>query len=433
MGLPIPHTPDEVTAEWLSDALGERIESIETEPIGVGVGLLGDLLRVRLVGAGGDLPATVIVKLPSHAPANKAIGMAFAFYEREVRFFREVAPTARVRTPALLHADMDLASERFVLVLEDLSHLELADQVLGVTVEQAKRAVAAIAPFHAQWWETPELDALDWMPTSDHPITMQSARLYRESWDTFVGRWGHVIPEGGIEVGERVRDAFESMLVDLARPPRTIVHTDFRLDNLFFGPDEVAVIDWQLTTRGGGAYDVAYLLAQSMSAELRRANDTAVLRHWYDALTVEGYSWEQAQADYAVGTLICLVIPVNAGADIELGSERGEALVREVSSRGFSAALDVDWRGVLDGRSGPAQAVRPQDGRQLGGDERLGLLGRRGLRAHRQAEEHLDPPALEARRQPQQAGEGHQRERHEQERHAGKGSPHPGRANLRPC
>lgn len=353
MAPPIPATPDDVTATWLGDALDLPVRSIESEPIGVGAGLLGDLLRVTPTYTGDhtDAPASVIVKLPTHAPANKAIGMAFQFYERELRFYAEVAPTARVRTPKVFHSAMDIAAERFVLVLEDLSALELADQVAGMSVDQAIRAVQAIAPFHAQWWDTAELAALDWMPTADHPITMQSAKLYKDSWDHFVEKWGHVVPAGGLEVGAAVRDAFEGMLIKLARPPRTITHTDFRGDNLFFGEKEVAVIDWQLTTRSGGAYDVAYLLAQSMDVELRRANERDILQAWYDRLCAAGvkdFTFEQALEDYAAGILVCLVIPVNTGADIDLGNERGEALVKALCERGFSAALDVDLQGVLD-------------------------------------------------------------------------------------
>jgi hypothetical protein len=348
----IPATPEDVTAAWLADALGLPIKAITAEPIGVGVGLLGDLVRVH---TGLEDPASVIVKLPSHSPPNKAIGMAFKFYEREVRFFRDIAPTARVRTPKVWHVDMDLDKERFVVVLEDLAHLELGDQVVGLTVEQAVAAVQAIAPFHAQWWESPELPRLDWLPAADHPITMQAAKMYVDAWPVFTEKWAHVIPAGGIELGERVRDAYPRMLSELARPPRTYVHTDFRLDNLFFGAGGVTVIDWQLCTRSSGVYDVAYLLAQSMDADLRRENQDTILDAWYERLCqagVSGYTREQMLFDYAASVLVCTVVAVTAGAEIELGNERGEALVREISNRAFSAALDVDWQAVLDRVSG---------------------------------------------------------------------------------
>lgn len=44
----IPATTDEVTAKWLAGALDLPIASIKKEPIGVGVGLLGELLRAAL-------------------------------------------------------------------------------------------------------------------------------------------------------------------------------------------------------------------------------------------------------------------------------------------------------------------------------------------------------------------------------------------------
>jgi aminoglycoside/choline kinase family phosphotransferase len=276
--------------------------------------------------------------------------MAFRFYEREIRFFRDVAPTARVRVPEALHLDMDVDAERFVLVLEDLGHLEMADQVAGMTVEQAIAAVQAIAPFHAQWWQQAELEALDWLPAADDPITMQAAKLYEDSWPHFEEKWSHVVPAGGIELGARVRDVYRHMLTDLAVPPRTFVHTDFRLDNLFFGDGGVTVIDWQLSTKSSGVYDVAYLLSQSMDVELRKAHQDEIIGAWYERLCqagVEDYSLDQANADYAASVLVCLVVAVATGADMDLGNKRGEALVRAIAERGFSAALDVDSESVF--------------------------------------------------------------------------------------
>jgi aminoglycoside/choline kinase family phosphotransferase len=348
----IPATRNEITASWLGDALGEPVKDVRIEPIGVGVGLLGELYRVTPTydKPSDDAPASVVVKIPTHAEANKAIGMAFKFYERELRFYEEVAPSARVTVPKVFHSAMDLDAEQFVLVLEDLSYLELGDQVQGLTVEQATKAVQAIAVFHAQWWETDELEALDWLPAADHPITMQSAKVYADSWPHFAEKWSHVVPAGGVELGERVRDAYGKMLTELAVPPRTFVHTDFRLDNLFFGDGAPTIIDWQLSTRSSGAYDVAYLLSQSMDVELRRAHQDEILGAWYERLCqagVSGYSMEQALADYAASTLVCLVVAVAAGADLDTGNERGEALIRALAERGFSAALDADYESVF--------------------------------------------------------------------------------------
>ena len=70
----IPTGGDAITAEWLRRALiaggasdAAAIEEVIVEDIGAGVGLLGEILRCRLVcrDAAASIPATVIVKLPS--------------------------------------------------------------------------------------------------------------------------------------------------------------------------------------------------------------------------------------------------------------------------------------------------------------------------------------------------------------------------------
>jgi hypothetical protein len=212
--------------------------------------------------------------------------------------------------------------------------------------------VEALARFHADWWETDALEGLDWMPYSNGPVTMQAVGVYERGWPVFLEHFGdHLSPEGRV-LGERVRDHFAGLLEQLGRSPRTIVHTDFRLDNLFFGHDEVGIIDWQLSTRGRGVYDVAYLLCQSMTVDVRRRSEMDILRCWHETLLAEGvndYSWTDAVEDYTRAAMICLVIPVAAGADLDLGNERGQALVGALADRAFTAALDLDAARLLPG------------------------------------------------------------------------------------
>lgn len=59
----------------------------------------------------------------------------------------------------------------------------------------------------------------------------------------------------------------------LARRTQTLVHNDFRLDNLFLGlPDApLAVVDRQLLLRGPGPVDAAYFLCWCLRVEDRAA------------------------------------------------------------------------------------------------------------------------------------------------------------------
>ena len=51
----------------------------------------------------------------------------------------------------------------------------------------------------------------------------------------------------------------------------TVMHGDYRLDNLFFDDvGGVTALDWQITTKGVAGFDFGYFVSQSLSARDRR-------------------------------------------------------------------------------------------------------------------------------------------------------------------
>jgi hypothetical protein len=70
-----------------------------------------------------------------------------------------------------------------------------------------------------------------------------------------------------------------------------------------------AVIDWQLRTRGRGAFDVAYFLSENLQPEDRRAGDMDLLRIYHRILVgngVQGYTFDQCLHDYRLSLLFRL-------------------------------------------------------------------------------------------------------------------------------
>jgi aminoglycoside phosphotransferase (APT) family kinase protein len=141
-------------------------------------------------------------------------------------------------------------------------------------------------------------------------------------------------------------DELEPLLHETAASPRTLTHGDYRADNLFFDGDsrgEVAVIDWQLCCRGRGAFDIAYLLCQSMPVSVRRRHGEPILRTWHEALAQHGvkqYSFGDAVCDYARGVRLCMAYAV-VGTALERADERARTLALAQLRRSFSAALDL--------------------------------------------------------------------------------------------
>jgi hypothetical protein len=352
----------EAAAGWVAEALQEAgipyatgLRTVEPEPLDRGCGVFGEVTRLRL-GYGcpaPGAPASVILKLPSSRPTNRARGASFRLYEREVRFYREIAPTLSLRVPRCYRSWLDADGGSSGLLLEDLGHLDGGDLLAGISTARAGLAVERVARAHAQWWDSARLADLAWMPELRSPVMNQLGTLYRELWPAFVELRGEHLPPGSVALGERVRDGFEELLAELSRPPATVTHVDFRADNLLFGdplgPEPVAVVDWQLACRARGVFDVAYLLCQSMRSAQRRRHERAILERWHTSLTgcgVRGYSLRDAVADYRRCTLACLGCVV-AGTTLDRATPRGRSIALAQAVRSFTAALDLDAPDLL--------------------------------------------------------------------------------------
>ena len=68
----------------------------------------------------------------------------------------------------------------------------------------------------------------------------------------------------------------------LAAEPTTMIHGDFRADNLFFEADgSVAAVDFQLIGTGRGVYDLAYFVTQSLDPRRRlRSTSGRLFDRW---------------------------------------------------------------------------------------------------------------------------------------------------------
>ena len=363
MALPIPGSIDEITPEWLTAALqssgtlrAAQVTGFEREPIGAGVGLLGELARLTLsydaVEAGA--PATLIAKMPTQDPGGRGLAHMLGFYENEERYYREMQPLNPIHSPRCYYGAGDPATVQFVLLLEDLAALRMGDQLAGLTLAEAKVAVGEFARYHARFWDTPEGPQVDWIPGFDHPRWQGLEMAYPGAKDVFLARFGHLLEPRDREVVEGFGPQMVDVLRGLDADRLTIGHGDARMDNFFFGSTDgsapMTIIDWQILLRAPGTYDIGYMLAQSIDSELRRDHERDLLRQYHAALVAGGvdcYSWERCWEDYRRVLLFCLVYPVFGGGAIEPANERGAQLVEALTRRAFAAIRDLDCYELL--------------------------------------------------------------------------------------
>jgi len=149
--------------------------------------------------------------------------------------------------------------------------------------------------------------------------------------------------------GERLGTNVIAILNTMADRPCTIVHGDYRLDNLFFGSPQggepLAVIDWQISTRGIGTFDLAYFMTGNVATETRRALEKDVLRMYHDTLReggVQDYDFDEFMRDYRLSALFCLVYNVIGIGSLDFGNERGLELFRVWTERTAAAIDDLN-------------------------------------------------------------------------------------------
>jgi hypothetical protein len=348
----IPTCITDITPAWVTAALGTapaRVVDVRPERIGVGIGIMADEWRLALTydQPSPGQPASVVVKLASSAEENRAVANERNLYDSEVRFYRELAAQTKTRVPRCFHARKAPDGADFVVLMEDLTGLAMVDQLNGLTLAQAEQAVTALADLHASWWGAVSVPELDWIPSVQHPRMKLMADMFPQLWPVFAQRFGTDLPDGGEALGEDVRDHYWPLMQELAQEPWTLLHIDYRCENLMFHSDGsgIVVLDWQSIGRGPGAYDLAYLLGGSLAADLRAAHEEALVERYHRELVnggVRDYPLDRLWPAYRLahrlaGTATAVLI----GAVTDLGNDRGVELVRTMSRRHFAAALDA--------------------------------------------------------------------------------------------
>ncbi|MHA2326395.1 MAG: phosphotransferase, partial [Promethearchaeota archaeon] len=321
----IPKRTKRITSEWLNQVLHDsgyledvNIESISREPWGSGEGFMSDMARLTITydNESPNLPKTMIVKMPTTFRTAIAIGLQFNLYEKEIRFYTEVAPESPIRVPGLIYSDYDLDTKKYILILEDCSCYKMVDQVKGLNYEQTKQAIISIADFHARWWDAPDLFSFDWIPKpKDETITKAFTDLFRNSWDLaikseeFLG----ALPEGGRKVGDKIYKHFRWLMEDLPDENMTFAHFDYRADNIFFDSENsdnpIIVFDWANLVITGGILDVGYLLGTSLDVNLRRKIEKEMVKFYMkrieEANVTRDFDFDEVWENYLRSLSFC--------------------------------------------------------------------------------------------------------------------------------
>ena len=351
MAAAIPTSIDEVTAEWMSAATGWKVTAVRNEIIGVGVGVASAVYRSHLTGSG--CPASVIVKMPALDPNAAFTSTVLRMYIREVRFFKTLAKDVPFRVSKSFYGEVNEETSQFAMVVEDLGNLRAVDQVKGMNIGDARRAVDGLAAMHAKWWGKADALAADGTTISlgDPIYPAIVPMVFAEGWEKCTKEI--TMPDSIMQVGPRFGNAVAPLLASLAKGPNTLAHGDYRADNMFFDEqNKLVVLDFQLIGTGIGAYDLAYFITQSIAADDASKHERELFDRWIDGVLSGGAPKELVDKKalwehYRSAALFCLAYPIVASRGMDLSDKRSFELVDCMNTRFDRAVRELNLVSLL--------------------------------------------------------------------------------------
>ena len=288
-----PVTADEIDATWLTAAFAARHPGVVIDTVEVieRHDLTNAHARLALRSADPDraaasgAPATVFCKLAPTDDRRQAIidtGMG----QREARFYSSLADRVDLRVPAVHVAVEDDESGLFAIVLEDLvpTGCRVSDGTWGMPADAVAEAFEALARLHARFAD-PAVQAAEapWVPVlgagSDYGKVM-----LRYGIENHRDR----LTDGFVAVADVYCDRTVELHALWQEGPRTLIHGDPHLGNLFLDGDTMGFLDWGIVNIGAPMRDIGYLMTMGMDVDERRAHERDLLRLYVGALAAAG-------------------------------------------------------------------------------------------------------------------------------------------------
>ena len=345
-----PTTPEQLGPEQLTAYLREsghlpqgRVAAAAR--VMIGTGKMGDNARYTLSyeAATGEPPATLVAKFPAADETARAMAGSLGAYYHEVMFYRELAAGTTMRTPAVYASEISDDHSSFLLLMEDMSPAEPGSQLVGESRERAALALSEAARLAAAYYGDENLGTRDYVmsPARDDGGTLGQAFL-EQAWPGFLDRFGADLSEPCVAFGERYVE-HHTHFVTRFQGPKTLVHGDFRSENILFGADTATTVDWQTISEAGPLTDAAYFLGGSVEIDARREWERNLIEGFRVELERGGASlgadecWEQYREAAMHGLIITVL-----GAAFSTPDERSDRMFLAMIRRHLQHCVDLD-------------------------------------------------------------------------------------------
>jgi hypothetical protein len=295
----IPPGADALTPAWLSGLLCRGVDGAVVTDVEITGRTSGTSSRAALrvgyndAGTAAGLPTNLFAKSTTSWKQRLLLGLG-DMIQRETLFFNHVRPLVDFEAPTGYYAGYDERTWRSLCLMEDVAVTRGATFLEGtsrVSYEAMDGLLTTLATLHGTFWQSPAFEReLAFLTTPRHFKAKISALIgMRERSLAGARRAETLIPA---ELSGRQDDlwvAYGRSFEILSEPPYTVLHGDSHIANTYVtARGDMGFADWQVTSKGGWAYDVAYTLTTGLTIEDRRAWERELIGSYIKRLAQSG-------------------------------------------------------------------------------------------------------------------------------------------------
>jgi len=308
----VPYQESQISAAVITKLLQKSgtlpanavIQDVKHKKFGAGEGLASDMHRLTIsYGPNADpsWPTSLVLKFGPTGLGNKILmDVVLNLFLKEHLFYaRDMPNTTGMPAPKCYFSSYG-GYARTCILLEDLAPARPGDQITGVSAEDMKTGLLALAKMHAKFYNkvgaSPETK--DWPGRQqDTGFKSMIKKLFSDSREPFCSpellKTFKLTPADIPNLLELVQffadDKYEAYLKNDLNDYKelhaksqfgtTLCHGDFRTDNVFFkcNDGKLRIIDFQLVREDHPSFDINYSFYNSLQVEVRREHEMALI------------------------------------------------------------------------------------------------------------------------------------------------------------
>jgi hypothetical protein len=304
--VPVPAGWHEVTARWMTRALGARLPgsvvgAVEVADVDRGTNTRA---RVHLEYSSGSGPPSVFVKAPGSSGNRLALAALGALFT-EARLASSGAALP-VDHPTFYAAGTDHVRLGAVVVMHDLAvdGFRPNDATTPLAPWRVRSGLVGLAHLHAAFWGRRLPAQLGFLRPWElgRALSLASTASLARGLRRLDARGWPVPRPRRLDARTLAGQFRSSTILASSSGPRTVLHGDPHPGNTYAaGARGTGFFDWQLARTGDWSHDVGYFLVASLDVDERRRHERSLLAAYLDELGSSGVAapdWGAAWARY---------------------------------------------------------------------------------------------------------------------------------------